>query len=363
MTHRRILGTPGDDIGANALIGNDQRNTLFGLAGDDFLDGAGQRDQLFGGDGNDILIYDRADRIKHGGAGIDTLRIVDDGQQITLGSKSHVKHIEAIDFASTDNHLRLRTSDIKRISDDDTLTVTGDHGNLLDPGSGWQLLGFSADGRFYHFVQSDVSLLVETDIQVVGFNQSEPLVLTDAPDHWFSTSTQSPGLTDDVHGGGGDDFLHSANTMAQLFGDTGDDSILSSGHGSVLRGGDGNDHLYAPNIAAMFGEAGNDTITFFGGGLRIASGGDGRDSFEIRYIGGTHYRILDFSVAAAETLVICSPPDKSLSPAQLSLEPVPGIDDMFDLVYREPDAPPISLATLVGTDLSSDALLPLIQIV
>ncbi len=178
MAHRIIIGTTGDDAGINAVIGNYRNNILIGQSGDDVLDGAGGRDLLFGGDGDDLLIFDRWDLIKDGGTGFDTLQVVDDNQYITLGRKSYISHIEAIDFVSTNNHLRLQARDIERISDNDTLTLTGDSGNVVDPGSGWQLLGVSTDGQFYHFIQSGVSLMVDTDIQVVGFSQSEPLIPT-----------------------------------------------------------------------------------------------------------------------------------------------------------------------------------------
>jgi serralysin len=50
-----INGTPGDDVGASALIGTDEADTIRGFAGNDELQGREGDNRLFGGTGNDVL--------------------------------------------------------------------------------------------------------------------------------------------------------------------------------------------------------------------------------------------------------------------------------------------------------------------
>ena len=73
---RAISGGHGNDI----LVGNDDRNDLAGLSGDDVMVGAagddqlaggGGNDQLGGGDGGDVLEGDDGDDVIVGGAGAD----------------------------------------------------------------------------------------------------------------------------------------------------------------------------------------------------------------------------------------------------------------------------------------------------
>ncbi len=62
-----------EECGDDALFGGVGRDILFGMGGDDYLDGGAERDMLFGGSGNDILVYDGNDSIIHGGSDIDIL--------------------------------------------------------------------------------------------------------------------------------------------------------------------------------------------------------------------------------------------------------------------------------------------------
>ena len=53
----------------DALTGDERRNTLLGLAGNDLLDGAGGNDRLVGGAGDDTLAGGAGDDLLDGGEG------------------------------------------------------------------------------------------------------------------------------------------------------------------------------------------------------------------------------------------------------------------------------------------------------
>ncbi|MCA2012483.1 hypothetical protein LCM17_13390 [Cereibacter sphaeroides] len=68
---------------------------------------------------------------------------------------------------------------------------------------------------------------------------------------------------DTIHGGAGNDELYTGyNQASELFGDDGDDILISSGisSGNVLHGGDGDDRFTVSGSDTVFGDAGNDTI-------------------------------------------------------------------------------------------------------
>jgi Ca2+-binding RTX toxin-like protein len=81
---------------------------------------------------------------------------------------------------------------------------------------------------------------------------------------------------DTVHGGDGDDHINYGQTTSDvtLWGDRGDDVIVSGSGNDTIVGGDGNDKIW--------GGAGNDTIfgdvAFSIGGNDTIYGGDGRDT-------------------------------------------------------------------------------------
>ena len=89
---------------------------------------------------------------------------------------------------------------------------------------------------------------------------------------------------DTVHGGSGDDRILYGQTSSDvtLFGDRGDDMIVSGSGNDHIYGGDGNDYIYASaGNDTIFGDnalgiSGNDTI-FGGDGRDTINGGGGND--------------------------------------------------------------------------------------
>jgi Ca2+-binding RTX toxin-like protein len=70
-----LVGTSGDEAGANALAGNGGSDILVGGDGNDTLDGGPGDDLVLGGNGNDRLSGGPGDDILSGGAGADAFRI------------------------------------------------------------------------------------------------------------------------------------------------------------------------------------------------------------------------------------------------------------------------------------------------
>ena len=72
-----VEGTDAD--GGDRLFGGTGNDVLFGMGGDDFIDGGEGRDTIFGGSGNDIIVYDSNDYLVSGGSGIDFMVSTDSG--------------------------------------------------------------------------------------------------------------------------------------------------------------------------------------------------------------------------------------------------------------------------------------------
>lgn len=70
-----VLGTGGDDFGADKLMGTNQADdVIYGLGGDDDIMGKGGNDTLVAGGGDDSVDAGQGDDVVYGGAGADYLR-------------------------------------------------------------------------------------------------------------------------------------------------------------------------------------------------------------------------------------------------------------------------------------------------
>jgi TolB protein len=65
-------GTPGDDAGANAIVGTSGKDVLCGLGGDDQISGLGGDDIILGGEDDDDLVGGPGNDVLVGGSGADT---------------------------------------------------------------------------------------------------------------------------------------------------------------------------------------------------------------------------------------------------------------------------------------------------
>lgn len=77
-------------------------------------------------------------------------------------------------------------------------------------------------------------------------------------------------VTDELHGGEGDDLLVSGAGKSLMYGDAGNDKLVGGAGNDILIGGEGDDHLW--------GDADNDLLNG-GPGTNVLKGGDGDDIF------------------------------------------------------------------------------------
>ena len=166
----RLRGEGGDDT----LIGNAGNDDLQGGSGDDFLDGGAGSDSLFGGDGDDRIVFDAADATVDGGAGSDTL-VVSGGVSFNLGDPSTfpdvLDNIEAIDLdGGGNNTLTLHASDIFDSLNNDTFTVFGSAGDVVQTSGAFTAAGTLnlQGGVFNKFTFGSATLIVEDGIDTAG---------------------------------------------------------------------------------------------------------------------------------------------------------------------------------------------------
>jgi|GEM_PF-2753310 len=176
-----VSGDGGDDLvfggdGDDRLYGDRSSGTEQQFDGNDTLDGGAGADMLFGGGGNDILIASESDLVEdsfNGGDGYDILRISDGGLEIDLTAIVNANRLNEVEEISLENSgadtLSLSADDILDISDNDTLTITGENGDVVNLGEGDWLDGGDqvVDGvTFQVFTSGDATLLVDPDILV-----------------------------------------------------------------------------------------------------------------------------------------------------------------------------------------------------
>jgi Ca2+-binding RTX toxin-like protein len=149
------------NAGINLVDGNDGDNVLDGLEGADSLRGNG---------GDDVLVWDEADALIDGGAGVDLLRFTGAGVALDLSALPvPLSSIEIIDFSESGaDLLTLVAQDISALSG--TLRVAGGAGDTVIGGAGWtQLDSVTVDGEEYaQYDYSGTRLLVDLDVDRGG---------------------------------------------------------------------------------------------------------------------------------------------------------------------------------------------------
>lgn len=263
----------GED-GNDTLIGLDGVNLLQGGAGNDRLEGGADIDDLDGGSGADTMI---------GGLGTDFYTVDDAGDLVTeaagggnqdrvttgLGSYTLTAHVEqlvgtnATGAALTGNagNNAVTGADgndtLSGLDGDDILeggagndTLSGGNGaDTLNGGTGDNVLEGGADDDVYFIASSGDQV-----IELAGGGKDTVIGAFSA----YTLAAEVEDLTSTFAG------------SSQLFGNQGDNVILSNAGNDTLFGGEGNDTLV--------GQAGNDTL--YGGG--------GNDSLIGRSSLGTH---------------------------------------------------------------------------
>lgn len=149
--------------GADTLLGGNGKDVLDGGAGKDVLLGGNGDDTLLGGAGADRLTWDKVDGIIDGGAGQDTLVAAGGNIDLTKygGTLTSIENFElAGDGVGTS--VTLDVQDVLDVSSTHVLTISGDLGDSIDAGTGWQDAGLDGAGNqtYTQMVGLDLATLV-----------------------------------------------------------------------------------------------------------------------------------------------------------------------------------------------------------
>lgn len=239
-----VRGGSGDDElrgtgAANTLIGNGGGDTLDGLAGDDILSGGLGRDELFGAEGDDDLRGgDDLDTLE-GEEGADVLEAGPGGGPLLGGGGND----ELLGGAGDDDLFGGGGNDELLAGAGDDALVGDEGDDTLDGGLGADVPidgGAGADTLFYG-------------------DRTRNLSVDPEPGGLFAPA-------DDGEGGEGDQVL---DTVENVTGGSGDDTLTGTGAANTLLGNDGGDVLNGLGGADVLeGGFGADTLLSQDGGIR-----------------------------------------------------------------------------------------------
>ena len=268
-----VDGTAGDDLIDTAYTGDPDGDMIDN--DDAILPGeVGDDDIVRAGAGNDTVLAGAGDDVVYGDAGDDTLS-GGDGTNVLYGGAG-----------------------------DDTF-VGGDGADSFSGGAGQDNLDYSGSGAAVNVNlttgalsggDADNDTIIQGIDGVIGSDFDDTLI---GFDHEGTAPADT--FTNELFGGGGDDYIEGRGGDDLLDGGTGDDTILGGDGSDTVYGGDGNDvidtsgsdpqpdvaypGLYPadldPNddIDTVFGGAGNDTIST-GDDADIIDGGTGNDTID-----------------------------------------------------------------------------------
>jgi Ca2+-binding RTX toxin-like protein len=221
-------GTAGNDTGTFGAGGQ----AVFGLGGDDQIDGGAGNDLLSGGEGNDTLLGGADNDTLDGGNGDDVLDGGTGLDSMTGGAGNDTYYIDK------------NTDVIVEDADGGTDTVIAN--------------------------TTAVTLAANVENLVVGFTGGSSTWRGNSGDNFISTMGSVDGT---LRGMAGNDIIWGSSIMDAIYGDEGDD-VLVSFHNSV-------------NNFLMDGGTGNDTFKFATAQLQGATvvGGDGVDFLDLSNAG------------------------------------------------------------------------------
>lgn len=277
------LSTGNDVVDAGTFTSGltvNSRDPVLGTGGDDIVN-TGSGDDIFNFGGN-LTDGDDLDA----GLGNDTLNL-DGPTTLDETTTAAFSSFETVNLAGSGDHDYILTLGNGNDPDaataaKETLTING-----ADLGADDQVILDNAAVTDF-----DINATTGAAADVVILGDTGQVINTGAGDDQLSNGV-SP-ITHDVsaHLGDGDDtaqvFFVDAPGTLEVFGEAGDDSLLTTGSGSqLLDGGEGSDLLYASGMATINGGAGDDMID----GTVLADGAtiDGGDDFDILWAakGGT----------------------------------------------------------------------------
>ena len=254
----RIYGLGGNDY----LDGGDSDDVIDGGTGDDKLYGNAGADNLFGGLGNDYLIGGDGADVLNGGEGNDNLDggMGSDIYQFHLGSGKDVIN----DYDYTDNTDVVSFTDVA--STDITSIERKNYHLVITYGNSDSLtLGNYFYGSSYRIEQIKFS---------DGVTWNEAAIKARVMTHGDESNNEISGYnggSNRIFGLGGDDYLSGGDSDDVIDGGTGNDRLYGNSGADNLIGGLGNDELYGGYDADVLdGGEGNDYL----------DGGMGSDTYQ-----------------------------------------------------------------------------------
>lgn len=268
---------------ATSVNGGDGKDTIRGGAGDDSLIGGAQDDLLDGRAGKDTIRGQAGNDSISGGSGKDSLA-GDDGADTIWGFRD-----APADNTDVGDSIHGGNGNDTIYGSSGPDTIKGDGGNdnirsawywdgVLNPATGKDLV-YGGDG---HDTISAFGTKGSSTIyggagndSIHGGYGSDSIFGEDGED--FLDGVEG---VDTMRGGNHNDTLNAnsggnGGIFDQLFGDGGDDLLMSTAP-AILHGGSGNDDLKAPQ-STMYGDDGDDYLFADGNGNNVLDGGPGLD--------------------------------------------------------------------------------------
>jgi Ca2+-binding RTX toxin-like protein len=289
-----IIGSTFDDV----MVGNSERNGMYGDLGDD---------QLFGADGSDILYGDPGDDLIDGQGGTrDVLVYIFSKEPVTMDLAADTATSEGTDSIPNMEWVRGSPFDDTILGDDEVSFISGEAGDDTIDGRG------GLDVAAYAFTSNAVSVNLAqgtatgdgtdslTDLEAVYATPFDDVLVGNADDNVLFGDYGD----DQISGGGGDDLIFPDKGNDTVDGGAGDNDeiefrfalgpvTVDMGAGTAT--GDGNDSFTTvevisgtqyddtitggPDDDKMMGEEGDDTLVGNGGNDAM-DGGDGTDSVD-----------------------------------------------------------------------------------
>lgn len=262
-------GRLGTQLGG--VFGGDGDDVILAGAAGDVLDGGGGADELWGAGGADTLT---------GGGGAD---------RFVLGSGSGADVVTDLSLAEGDRIYVPGVGDWQSLTQvgADVLAVFGSNYSVLIRG-----MAVSSVTRDM-FVFGSATLPTLAGRTSAALTPPPPTIIDTAP--VAALVLEGDGGADTMVGGILADTLYGRGGSDVLDGGLGDDLLDGGAGADVLRGGEGHDQL--------LGGEGDDRLTG-GAGHDDMRGGSGADVFEFDVSGVQQDRILDFSVAEGDRIVV-----------------------------------------------------------
>lgn len=346
-----VFAGAGDDIvgtgwGDDALFGEDGKDLLTAGEGRDWVDGGSGDDQCAGDAGDDVLLGGDGNDHLYGDAGLfrpppggmpGGIQAVIAGNDYLFGGNGN----DNLDGGFGSDVLYGE-------NDDDNLSDMGGDADILIGGAGNDSL------TSYDFGYEEDGFGVPTDIYVTLYGD-DPYSSVSGNDVLFAAIDPGEYITGayvNLYGGGGDDWLQvgffgdepSLFTIANLFGEEGNDKLFGHNWYETLSGDEGDDKLFGGYAGAreddgsgdlLLGGDGNDILITLTGteGHDVLRGGTGSDQFwcDWQRAAAPESDIMDFQQGLDKIRIKDHPFDRGLD--VLNVTQLPGALDPNVEVY------------------------------